>query len=32
VRLSEAELQRAAVPAVIAAAQDLSRQLGYAHA
>jgi DNA-binding IclR family transcriptional regulator len=30
VRLSEDVLQRAAVPAVLAAAQDLSRQLGYA--
>jgi DNA-binding IclR family transcriptional regulator len=32
VRLSEEALQRAAVPAVLAAAQDLSRQLGYAPA
>jgi DNA-binding IclR family transcriptional regulator len=31
VRLGDAELQRSAVPAVIAAAQDLSRQLGSAH-
>ena len=30
VRLCEDALQRAAVPAVLAAAQDLSRQLGYA--
>jgi DNA-binding IclR family transcriptional regulator len=30
VRLSEDALQRTAVPAVLAAAQDLSRQLGYA--